>query len=500
MAVSLVQVPVLELRRRGQHDVGVAGGVGQEDLVHHGEEIFPRQAAEHPVRVRRHRRRVAVENIEGADRRVQLRERRAQAIHVHHARAGIGAVAAQFGWADHIRRPGPVAAGAVEEAAALLSVVADEGGQARQRADGGAAVAVALQAHRAADERRPQRAVIRRQLRDLRHRQAGDRGRPLRRPLRHAPAQRIQPHGMLSRPRLVHPPPGEQQVHQRQHHGAVRSRLRHQVAVGALGGQGTVRVDQPHLRAAAPGFVQPRNEVRMGARRVRAPQENQSAVDHVLRVRAEAAAHSHPSRFRPRDGADGAIQPARAHAGPEPGIADGALHGAQRAGVAVGKDRFGAVRFQDRLPAAGDRLQRLLPRDALEAALSLGADASERMAQPLRMEDQLQIAVDFRAEPAAGVGVVRIPLDPNGPTGFVQGDHPAAGVRAVVRAGAFDAGDAAHGWAPLPAPAAVAGRRRHLEFIPDRTHPAILRLCTRVGALAPGGRPPPAGSCRTIPQ
>ena len=42
VAVREVQVPVLELRRRRQHDVRVVGGVGLEMLEHDGEQIVAR--------------------------------------------------------------------------------------------------------------------------------------------------------------------------------------------------------------------------------------------------------------------------------------------------------------------------------------------------------------------------------------------------------------------------------------------------------------------------
>ena len=44
MAVGGVHVPVLELRGGRQHVVGMVGGVGEEVLQHHGEQVLAREA------------------------------------------------------------------------------------------------------------------------------------------------------------------------------------------------------------------------------------------------------------------------------------------------------------------------------------------------------------------------------------------------------------------------------------------------------------------------
>ena len=48
VAVRLWTSSLLELRRRGQQDVGVVGGVGLEDLVHDAEQVVAREAAPRP--------------------------------------------------------------------------------------------------------------------------------------------------------------------------------------------------------------------------------------------------------------------------------------------------------------------------------------------------------------------------------------------------------------------------------------------------------------------
>src|SRR6266702_6011443 len=53
MPVGGVHVPVLELRRRRQHDVGVVAGVGEKLLVDHGEEVLARESPDDLPRVGR---------------------------------------------------------------------------------------------------------------------------------------------------------------------------------------------------------------------------------------------------------------------------------------------------------------------------------------------------------------------------------------------------------------------------------------------------------------
>ena len=129
MAVREMQVPVLELRRRRQHDVRVVGGVGLEVLEHDGEQIVARASREHGVAIRRNGRGIRVVHDQRAHRRaadagVVRRQRLAEANHVDraHGRRQIGAFAraavlnAKFALDDSctpppVRRQCPVSAG-----------------------------------------------------------------------------------------------------------------------------------------------------------------------------------------------------------------------------------------------------------------------------------------------------------------------------------------------------------------------------------------------------
>ena len=85
--VSEVNVPVLELRRRWQDDVGIVCCVSLEMLEHHREQILARHPSQHGVAIRRDRRGVGVVHDQCADGRsadtgVWSRQCFAQADHV----------------------------------------------------------------------------------------------------------------------------------------------------------------------------------------------------------------------------------------------------------------------------------------------------------------------------------------------------------------------------------------------------------------------------------
>jgi hypothetical protein len=89
VAVRLVQVLVLELRRRGQQHVGVVGGVGLEVLEDDGEEILAAQAGDDVLAIGGDGAGVGVVDDERLHRRiVGARQRLAEAGHVDRAGAG----------------------------------------------------------------------------------------------------------------------------------------------------------------------------------------------------------------------------------------------------------------------------------------------------------------------------------------------------------------------------------------------------------------------------
>ena len=82
----------------------------------------------------------------------------------------------------------------------------------------------------------------------------------------------------------------------------------------------------------------------------------------------------------------------------------------------------------------GDLVQRLVPRDPLELARALRADAAQRVQQPVRRARVLEVAVDLRAQRAGGERVLAVAPQPHG-LAVLDGHDPAAAVRAVERAG-----------------------------------------------------------------
>ena len=135
--------------------------------------------------------------------------------------------------------------------------------------------------------------------------------------------------------------------------------------------------------------------------------------------------------------ADVALEPAAAHRAEQPPVERRHLDQPLHAGGAVRQDGLGARLGDDGLPAGGDVGQRLVPAHALEPALALRPDALQRVQHAVRVVDALEVVVHLGAERAARERMRGIAGQPLG--GAVPDlDHPAAGVRAVVPAGAAD--------------------------------------------------------------
>jgi hypothetical protein len=113
------------------------------------------------------------------------------------------------------------------------------------------------------------------------------------------------------------------------------------------------------------------------------------------------------------------------------------LDPADRPRPLVRPDRLAAVAGDDRLEALGDLAERVVPADALEAALALGTDAPERIQQAIGVGRVLEVAVDLDAESAAGKRVIGVAAQ-LGRHAVPHRRHPTAGVGTVERAGAED--------------------------------------------------------------
>ena len=137
-----------------------------------------------------------------------------------------------------------------------------------------------------------------------------------------------------------------------------------------------------HDPAAAPlGLAQEGQEVRRRADWVVAPQDNQAAVDHVGIGRAPAPAERDRDGLFGRGAADAPLQLAGPQTIEQAHRGHGILHQSQRAAVAVGQDGLRARLRDDRLPAADDLRDGLVPADAPPLAGALGARAAEGIKQ-----------------------------------------------------------------------------------------------------------------------
>ncbi len=109
-----------------------------------------------------------------------------------------------------------------------------------------------------------------------------------------------------------------------------------------------------------------------------------------------------PSRLAGRR-TDRPVEQRRAEAMKEAAIHRAVLQQAHRPGVRIRHDRLRTVgRGRDRAEPRGDRVERLVPGDALEAAFTLRADAAHRMQHALVRVRAVEVAGDLRAERARG--------------------------------------------------------------------------------------------------
>jgi diketogulonate reductase-like aldo/keto reductase len=114
------------------------------------------------------------------------------------------------------------------------------------------------------------------------------------------------------------------------------------------------------------------------------------------------------------------------------------LQEAHGAGVAVRKDRFGAIgRRRDRAESGGNDGKRIVPCDALEAAFALPADPAHRVQHALVGVGAIEVAGDLGAQHPTGTGMIGRATNGDGAAVFYGGQQR-AGIGAIVRAGAAD--------------------------------------------------------------
>lgn len=264
-------------------------------------------------------------------------------------------------------------------------------------------------------------------------RQAGD--------LRHA-GQRIvgqaglqlgPANGVLRQPGRVVPAVVHDVLRQAEGQGAIAAGVGGQVPVGQFGGARAARIDDHHLGAVFACLEQVRHEVRRGAHRVVAPDDDQLAVLHVFVGLAAAAAQRGLYGKFGRRTANGARQLAGAETVPETAVDHPHLQQPQRAAVAVGQNRFCAKLGNDAPPALANLTNRLIPADLLPLPAALWPDAAQRVGEPVGMVDVVEIRPYLGAQPALGDGVVGVAVELDG-TAVFHLRHNAASIGTIMRA------------------------------------------------------------------
>ncbi len=204
-------------------------------------------------------------------------------------------------------------------------------------------------------------------------------------------------------------------------------------------------VDDDHDAAAALGGLQERHEVGGGGGRVVAPDEDHVAVDGVGVGHGPARAQGGIDGIFSRRAADGPVELAGPQAVPEAAAADAHVDQAQCAAVAVGQDSRRAIVGDDAPPVVADLADCFVPGDGRPLARALRPHAAQRVGQPVGVVDVLQVGAHLAADPAVGDGVVGVAIEGHG-AAVDDLDDGAAGVGAVVGAGAADKSDVGGCW------------------------------------------------------
>ncbi len=435
--IGAMHVDVLELRRRRQHIVGVIRSIREELLEHDGEQVLARESRRDLRGLRRHCDRIAVVDDQRVDRRIGFMQRGTDRAHVDRPRRPTG---------EQVRplQRGHVlvehTAGRQQHATGGTAPVAGQGGQARHRAHRIAATMHALHAVVQADRRGAQMPVVVRQRLDLGGCDAADRGDLFRRILLRALRQRLEAERMTRDVIVVEPILAHQHMHEPERERGIGAGQQRDVLVALLGGRRAVRVDRDQLRPLALGLLRKAPQVQVRRDRVRAPEDDEPAVRERLHRGAGARAQRVVHRLGTRRRADCAIQMACAQPVEETCGHRFALHQTHRPRIAVRNDALRVDRG-DRFQACCDRVERLVPGDALECAVTLGPDALQRVKHAVRVVGALEVAADLRAQRTAGGRMRRIAGDLDRDALFptlLDGHQHRAGVRAVVRAGGLD--------------------------------------------------------------
>ena len=371
-----VEVGVLHRRRRRQHEVGVVGAIGHHLLVDDGEEIVAGEPAQHEHLIGAYRRRVRRVDVERLDRRRQRRigQRAPELDHIDDARPRRRHQIRPLERA-HVHRER--ATRGQQRAAVRVGVGAGQRRQAGERTARHPAVVVARDTDADADERARARAIATREGDDRRRVEADDGRDALGRPGLHVLGERLEAERRALDVVVVHEAVGEQHLHDGQGQRAVGAGPHREMLVRLQRRRRAIRIDDDDVRASLPRLLDERHHVDRGVRRVDAPQHDEVGADHLLGVVARDLAEGRAPAAVGCRHADRSVEPAGAER-VEQRMPGKELDLPHRAGVRERQDRLAAVPRHDLAPASRDLRERVVPGDALEAALALGADATQR--------------------------------------------------------------------------------------------------------------------------
>ena len=436
MAPRLHDVEVLELGRRRQHHVGVAGRVGHELLGHDREQVLAGQPGQDGAGVGVHDRGVGVGDAQRGDRAavVVRAGQRPPELHLvdDPGRVAVGAeVRSLHGRAPVGEGPGAVDVGA----AARVAPRAGDGGQAEDGSERLAGVGVALGARAELDEGRPGRRQPAGEVRDGVGRQARGPGGARHRPLHGAGPELVRADGPLGQELGVLQPLGEDDVEQPECERTVTAGPRGEVEVGRSRRLGPDGVDADDGPAPLPGLQEVGPEVEVGGDHVGPPRHHELGLGHGLDVRRRPTVRVGEAP-RPRAGgeADRAVHARRAEGVEQPAVDRRALQLAHRAHVREGEDGRRTVPLDRALQAGPHGGQRLGPAHLPERAGALRPGADERDQEPVGVVGALLVPLHLHAQVAHGDRVIAVAVDA-GDHAVVDLRRPRAGVGAVVRAG-----------------------------------------------------------------
>src|SRR5712692_2336782 len=212
----------------------------------------------------------------------------------------------------------------------------------------------------------------------------------------------------------------------------VRPRAERDVEIGLLGDLCPPRVDDDELAAGATRAVDDRYEVEVRPRHVAAPGDDEL---RMLGLLGPDAGHR-TERPDPRLGADAsaerpAIEQARAEPVEEPEVHRTAGEHAVRSGIVERKDRLRAVGGDHGRESLVDDVERLRPRNALEAPFTLGTRAAQRRLEAPLAVDEAGIRLrDLGAEHPGRIGVRARAADRDDPL-VLDRDGEAAGIGTI---------------------------------------------------------------------